>query len=397
MFDGGDKFAVEARESSANACSASPRRHKLGFQFRPRLRFNPVKQAGVTNCDHDHHDHGRPHSHQSRASDRLKIAFVVIATFMLVEVAGAVISGSLALLADAAHMFTDAFALGLAVVAQGFAQRPADDRLHFGYSRAQVLAAFANGVLLFAVIFWILVEAVRRFYDPVAVAWRPMLVVAGLGFAANAVAFFLLHGSEKGDVNVRGALLHVVSDLLGSVAAIVAAVAIMLGAPYWVDALLSVVVAGLIGRSAWQLVSETGHILLEGAPKNLNAASIVSDLIQSDEEILDVHDVRIWQLTPDESRVTLHVRIKNRERAQEALDAVKRRLEAHFGITQSTVQIELGPVCPDCETSDAVVPWPPDRAARRKPDHVSPEPAAPESVARRAGDGVRGDGVRAAP
>lgn len=349
----------------------------------------------MTNCDHEH-DHGRPHSHHGGASNRLKTAFVVIAIFMLVEVVGSLISGSLALLADAAHMFTDAFALGLAVVAQGFARRPADQHLHFGYSRAQVLAAFANGVLLFAVIFWILLEAVRRLYEPVPVAWRPMLVVAALGFAANAVAFLLLHGFEKGNVNVRGALLHVVSDLLGSVAAIVAAVAIMLGGPFWVDALLSLVVAALIARSAWRLVSETGHILLEGAPKNLNVESIVTDLKQADEEILDVHDVRIWQLTPDESRVTLHVRIKNRERAQEALDAVKRRLEAHFGIRQSTVQIELGPVCPDNGTSDAVVPWPAERAARRKPETYV-ETADAESVARRIGDGIRGDGVRAAP
>lgn len=344
----------------------------------------------MTNCDHDH-DHGRAHSHShdGQTSNRLKTAFAVISVFMLVEVAGGLISGSLALLADAAHMFTDAFALGLAVVAQRFALRPADKYLHFGYSRAQVLAAFANGILLFAAIFWILLEAGRRFHDPVPVAWQPMLVVAGLGFAANAAAFLLLHGFEKGNVNVRGALLHVVSDLLGSVAAIVAAVAIMAGAPFWVDALLSVVVAGLIGRSAWRLVTETGHILLEGAPKNLNVASIVSDLKQADAEILDVHDVKIWQLTPDVSRVTLHVRIKNRERAQEALDSVKRRLEDQFGIRQSTVQIELGSVCPDVHSSDGVVTWPAERTVRREPHAQTLENADPDRVAPRLGDGVR--------
>ncbi len=364
--------------------------------------FAPVRQAaGVTHCDHEQekdqgrlHSHSHPHSHahghDAGASNRLKTAFVVIAVFMLVEVVGGLLSGSLALLADAAHMFTDAFALGLAVIAQGFAHRKPDDRLHFGYSRAQVLAAFANGVLLFAVIFWILLEAVRRIFEPVTVAWQPMLLVAALGFAANAVAFLLLHGSEKGNVNVRGALLHVMSDLLGSVAAIVAGVAIMLGGPYWVDALLSVVVAGLIGRSAWRLVRETGHILLEGAPKNLDVQAIVRDLKQSDEEILDVHEVKIWQLTPDESRVTLHVRIRNRERAQEALDAVKRRLEVQFGIWQSTVQIELGPVCPDEGAEAGIVPWPAERTARRRSETASPaEPTETPSIARRLGDGVR--------
>lgn len=358
----------------------------------------------MTSCDHHHdhgqahghnhghggqHVHGHAHSHDLRASRRLKTAFAVIAIFMFVEVAGGILSGSLALLADAAHMFTDAFALGLAVVAQGFAARPADAHLHFGYSRAQVLAAFANGVLLFGVIFWILVEAARRFYEPVTVAWQPMLIVAALGFLANAVAFLILHGFEKGNVNVHGALLHVVSDLMGSVAAIVAAVAIMFGAPFWVDALLSVIVAGLIARSAWRLLQETGHILLEGAPKNLNVDVIVSDLKQSDDEILDVHAVRIWQLTPEESRVTLHVRIKNREHAQDALDAVKRRLEAQFGIRQSTVQIELGPHCPDGETNVAVGPWPAERGARRPNDTAALDAGDADLIARRLGDGVR--------
>ena len=288
---------------------------------------------------------------QGRASRRLTVALGVIVVFMVVEIVGGLLSGSLALLADAAHMFTDSLALVLALIAQIVSKRPADTTLHYGYSRAQVLAAFANGVLLFTVIFWIVVEAGRRFFDPVTVLWQPMLTVAVLGLAANAAAFALLHADHERNVNVKGALLHVVSDLLGSAAAIVAALAIMAGGPSWIDAALSVFVSALIGRSAWRLVSETGHILLQGAPKNLNIDAMADDLRLVDEEILDVHDVRVWQLTPDESRVTLHVRVRDRARAEAALEKVKARLVERFNIRQSTVQLELGSVCPDLDAA----------------------------------------------
>ena len=328
----------------------------------------------MANCEHPHdhahhptgqesgahgHHHGHGHAGHAHApsdavaSRRLTIALGVIAVFMVVEVVGGLISGSLALLADAAHMFTDSLALMLALVAQIVARRPADTTLHFGYSRAQVLAAFANGILLFTVIFWILIEALRRFFDPVTVQWQPMLLVACLGLLANAIAFGLLHGQHRRNINVRGALLHVASDLLGSLAAIAAALAIMAGGPFWVDAALSVVVAALIGRSAFGLVKETGHILLQGAPKNLNIDAMADDLRHLDDEIVDVHDVRVWQLTPEESRVTLHVRVRDQARAEQALEKIKARLLERFNIRQSTVQLELGPICPDIEEAVA--------------------------------------------
>ena len=182
-------------------------------------------------------------------------AFAVISTFMVVEVIGGLLSGSLALLADAAHMLTDAFALGLAVSAHWISRRPADHRLHFGYRRTQVLAAFVNGVALIGLIGWIVFEAIRRLIEPAPITWQPMLVVAVLGLAANGVAFVLLHGGDRNNVNIRGAMLHVVSDFLGSVVAVIAAIVIAFGGPLRIDAVLSLLVACLIANAAFRLIA----------------------------------------------------------------------------------------------------------------------------------------------
>ena len=203
----------------------------------------------MTACDHHHH-------HHAHAGDgkRLLAAFFVIAVFMVVEAIGGFISGSLALLADATHMLTDSFALALAASAQWFANRPADKKLHFGYRRTQVLAAFVNGIALAFLLLWIVFEAVHRFFfEPVSVQWPLMLNVAIIGLLANGVAFFILHNSKSDNVNVRGALLHVISDLVGSVAAIIAAIVIATTGWMKIDPILSIAVAALIGRSAWRL------------------------------------------------------------------------------------------------------------------------------------------------
>ena len=295
---------------------------------------------------HFHHDHGHGHAHTAD-TNRLIGAFVVIAVFMVVEFAGGLWSGSLALLADATHMFADAAALGLAASAHAIARKPADDKRHFGYQRMQVLAAFFNGATLVVLMIWIIAEAVQRFIEPREVNAQLMLWVAAAGFAANAAAFAMLQTSKTRNVNVRGALLHVAADLASSVTAIVGALLIMATGMTRVDPVLSIVVALFIGYSAIRLLTETGHILLEGAPKGIDVARLSAGVKQSAPGVEDVHDVRIWQITPEASNLTLHARINSSADADKALDRIKAYLESEYGIHQSTVQIETGEGCPD--------------------------------------------------
>lgn len=294
----------------------------------------------MTDCGHQHAQH-------KTDGVRLTAALAVIVVFMVVEVAGGLLSGSLALLADAAHMLTDALALTLALSAHWMSARPADRRLHFGYRRMQVLAAFINGIALFALMTWIVFEAVRRAITPIAVAWAPMLAIAALGLLANAFAFRLLHRAGENNINIRGAMLHVASDLLGSVAAIVAAIVIWLSGWTRIDPILSLFVAVLIGRSALKLLRETTHILLEGAPSDIDVDVLAADLAGANPAIENIHSVRIWQLTPDQPRLTLHARIRDGALSDEALQALKSRLEERYGIEESTIQIETAFGCPD--------------------------------------------------
>lgn len=317
----------------------------------------------MSHCHHDHgHDHlqslagghdgslGHPHVHGNLEGRILLLALAVISVFMVVEFVGGMLSGSLALIADASHMMTDAVALGLAASAQWLSMRPADGRLHFGYRRIQVLAAFVNGIALVILLIWIVGEAIRRFIRPVEVAWEPMLVIAVLGLLANVVAFKLLHGSAATNINVRGAMLHVVGDLMGSVAAVIAAVVIAFSGWTRIDPLLSIMVAILIGYSAYNLLRETAHILLEGAPKGLDAAVVAKELAGVSDAIEDVHSVQIWQLTPEHPQATMHVRLRADAPAQETLSRVKARLAEKFNIRDSTIQIEMGSCCDDAPT-----------------------------------------------
>jgi cobalt-zinc-cadmium efflux system protein len=317
----------------------------------------------MTHCDHAHghggsdalggaqsNASGRGHAHENADGRRLIAALAVISVFMVVEFVGGLLSGSLALIADAAHMMTDAVALGLAASAHWLSLRPADRRLHFGYRRFQVLAAFVNGIALVLLTAWIVWEAIRRSITPVEVEWRTMLVVAVLGFIANVIAFRLLHGSSTQNINVRGAMLHVIGDLLGSVAAVVGAVVIALSGYTRIDPLLSILVAVLIGYSAYRLLRETAHILLEGAPKGIDATEVARDLAAVSEGIEDVHSVQLWQLTPDHPQATLHVRLRAGAEAQDALGLVKARLAERFGIRESTIQIETGGCCDGAQT-----------------------------------------------
>ena len=304
----------------------------------------------MSDCGHDH-SFDQLARHKADGG-RLAAAFGVIVVFMVVEVVGGILSGSLALLADAAHMMTDAFALALAASAHWMSARPANEQLHFGYRRMQVLAAFVNGIALVALMGWIIYEAVRRSITPVEVAWAPMLAIAALGLFANGVAFRLLHRAGDHNINIKGAMLHVASDLLGSVAAVIAAIVIWLWGWMRIDPILSIFVALLIGRSALKLLKETTHILLEGAPAHIDARRLESELANLSPIIEDVHNVKISQLTPDQLRLTLHARLRAGADSGEALQVLKRALAEKYGVRESTIQIETGGSCPDFDDND---------------------------------------------
>jgi cobalt-zinc-cadmium efflux system protein len=281
---------------------------------------------------------GDTHQHSNEA--RLLWALLLIGGFMLVEVVGGILSGSLALLADAGHMFTDAASLALAWGASHVGKRPADALRTYGYQRLQILAALINGLAFIALVVWIVIEAIQRLNQPQEVMGGMMLVVATLGMAVNIIVFFILHRGHDHDLNVRGALIHVLGDLLGSVAAIVAALVILWSGWMPIDPLLSIMVALLILRSAWYVVKQSAHILLEGTPEDVDVALLRRTITESIDEVVDVHHVHVWSLTPGHPLLSMHVSVVSGQCASDVLVEVKKVLVERFGIEHSTVQIE---------------------------------------------------------
>ena len=280
-------------------------------------------------------------SHSHGNMRRVIIALILTGAFMIVEVVGGILSGSLALLADAGHMLTDTMALALAAVAFHVSKRPADSRRTFGYQRFQILAAFVNGLTLLVIVGWILVEAVRRFISPHEVLGQTMLIVAGAGLVVNIIAFTVLHGGDRENLNIRGAALHVAGDLLGSVAAIVAAVVIIYTGWMAIDPILSVAVAILILKSAWVLVKRSAHVLLEGAPEWLDIPAMQEDLVEQVPEVASIHHVHVWGLTPQDLMLTMHVTTSTEPRDSTAvIRNVKARLREKYGIGHSTIELE---------------------------------------------------------
>ena len=288
--------------------------------------------------DHDHH-----HDHDSGNVRRVQIALILTGTFMVVEVIGGILSGSLALLADAGHMLTDTLALALAAFAFRVSSRPADEKRSYGYQRVQIIAAFVNGLSLLAIVGWILFEAVMRLVDPPEVVGRTMLFVAGAGLAVNIFVFLVLHSGDQENLNIRGAALHVLGDLLGSVAAIIAALVILQTGWMPIDPILSVVVAMLILRSAWQLVRRSGHILLEGAPEWLNVEDLQRKVVAAVPQVSEVHHVHVWGLTQQHVMLTMHVVLNEMVGdPTPVVRKVKESLKTEFAISHSTIEVEFG-------------------------------------------------------
>ncbi len=281
--------------------------------------------------------------HENKKSNvkRVQIALLLTGAFMFVEIIGGILSGSLALLADAGHMLTDTMSLALAALAFRVSSRPADSKRSYGYQRFQILAAFVNGLTLLGIVGWILFEAVRRLMSPPEVMGPMMLVVASVGLLVNIFAFIVLHGGDKENMNIQGAALHVAGDLLGSVAAIVAAIVIIYTAWMPIDPILSILVALLILRSAWHLLKRSAHILLEGAPEWLDQDRMQKRLIERIPAVNSIHHVHVWGLTPQHLMLTMHVALTdNPPEPTAVVRRVKNVLREDFGISHSTIEIE---------------------------------------------------------
>jgi cobalt-zinc-cadmium efflux system protein len=284
---------------------------------------------------------------------RVTIALVLTGTFMVIEVIGGIISGSLALLADAGHMLTDTMALALAAAAFHVSKRPAGGNLTYGYQRFQILAAFVNGLSLLLVVGWIFYEAVKRFITPRDILGETMLTVAAAGLVINVISFAVLHTGDQENLNIRGAALHVAGDLLGSIAAIVAAVVIIYTGWTLIDPILSVAVAFLILRSAWVLVKRSAHVLLEGAPDWLDVPDLQHRIVANIRGVYGIHHVHVWGLTPQQLMLTMHLQLDDEGRSQSAVvREVKAFLRDEYGIDHSTIEVELD----GCADHRAILP-----------------------------------------
>lgn len=290
----------------------------------------------------DDHDHGAAgHSHGAGNERAIGIAALLTGTFMFAEVVGGIVSGSLALLADAGHMLTDFASLVLAWFAFRLARRPADWKRSYGFDRFSVLAAFVNGLSLFAIAIWITVEAYHRLNEPIEVMGGVMLWVALGGLIVNILAFWILSRGEGDNLNVRAAALHVAGDLLGSVAALVASIVIIFTGWTPIDPLLSVFVVLIILKSAWAVVRESGHILLEGAPRGLDSRAVAEAIVEEVPGVTRAHHIHAWSITQERPMITLEADVAPGTDVSAAKVSIKELLETSFGMAHATVEINV--------------------------------------------------------
>jgi cobalt-zinc-cadmium efflux system protein len=294
----------------------------------------------------DHGEAGHQHSHGTGASERrLVIALAILGIFTLVEAVGGYFANSIALLAEAAHMLTDSASLFLAIVAIRVGRRPADARRTYGHRRYQPLAAFVNGQVLLLLTVWVVYEATQRLMQRPEVNGSLMLWIALIGGAANLAAFLSLSGARS--LNERGARAHVLSDLLGSTVATVAAILILAKGWTVADPLLSLLVSALIFRSAWALTRESADVLLESVPAGFDVARVESELIGHVPGLIGIHHVHVWSMTGERCTVTLHANLAPGTEHREAIGAIHTRLAERLNVEHTTVQVEEeGP----CET-----------------------------------------------
>ena len=283
------------------------------------------------------------HSHVETAAATGSRSLVLVLAMVLavgaVEIIGGYLTGSLALLADAGHMATDAAGIGLALLAIWFARRPATPERTFGYGRVEIFAAAVNAVVLLAVAAIIVFEAVRRAADPPEVVGLPMLAIAGLGLAANVVSLRMLHAGARVSLNLRGAYLEVMGDLLGSVAVIAAGVVILATGWTPIDTIASVVIAFLIVPRTWILLREAVDILLQSTPRGIVLADVRTHLLRA-EGVVDIHDLHAWTLTSGKHVVSAHVVVDPAADPAAVLDELCACLSDDFDFEHSTIQLE---------------------------------------------------------
>jgi cobalt-zinc-cadmium efflux system protein len=292
---------------------------------------------------HSHHGHGHDHGHggQAAAGNRRRLTWTLglAASYMLAEAVGGWLTGSLALLADAGHMLSDAAALGLSLFAMWMAQRPPNPRRTWGYYRTEILAALANGAALVAISAWVVVEAIDRFHHPTRVDAPVMMAIAAGGLVVNLVALRILSGGRDESLNVRGAWLHVLTDALGSVQAIAAGALIWGFGWDWADPAASILISLLVVYSGWHLLRDTVGVLMEGTPSHIDLDDVRNTLAGLP-GVAGVHDLHVWTITSGMEALSAHLVVEDPSCAGVLLRSVRTSLHDRFGIHHATVQIE---------------------------------------------------------
>ena len=323
---------------------------------------------------HGRHDRG---DREDTMGGRLRTAFLLTIVILAIEIAGGALARSLSLFADAGHVLTDLVALGLAWFAQAQAARPSDASRTYGYHRTGILAALANAVTLIVILIGIVFEAARRLQHPQAVTPWVMFLAAGVGIVVNTYIGLGLRGSGE-DLNIRAAVWHVFGDIGASVAVIIGAGVIALTRWYPADPLISLIIAGLIAKGAWDLVRETVDILMEGAPRNLDLAQMVRDMMRIP-AVQDVHDLHVWSIAGGMPVLTAHVQVAqdcSLSACEETLVELNRMLRREYGIAHTTIQFE----CAGCDPNHLYCDLKPGGAAAH--DHVAAGSSRPGSSPR---------------
>jgi cobalt-zinc-cadmium efflux system protein len=286
------------------------------------------------------HNHTHNHSGKKDGKKRLVLAISITGCWFLIELIGGIYANSLALLADAAHMLTDLAALGLSLFALTISSRPATQEKTYGYLRAEILAALANGIFLILIAAYIFYESYQRFSNPPEVKSMPMFVIAVTGLLANLATAQLLYRTRHDNLNLRGAFLHVLGDTLGSVGAVLAGMLMMARQWYLADPIVSAIVGGLILYSSWELVAGSVDILLEGTPRHLNISHIAGDL-GGMSGVISVHDLHVWSIASEITAMSCHIVLKSTGDAGRALAAASLLMREKYGIEHTTIQIEF--------------------------------------------------------
>lgn len=287
-----------------------------------------------------HHNHiGHDHAHSKR---KVMIAAIITATYMMVEIIGGLWVNSIALVADGVHMLTDALALAIAWWGFHISQKPANERMTFGYQRIQILTAFVNGFTLLLIVGGIVIMAINRFMHPQEIMGKEMFIIAVIGLMNNLVVFWILHSGDQHNMNMRGATLHFLGDTLGSVAVIGGAILIYYTGWTPIDPILSLLISVIIGVGAYRLVRESGHVLLEGVPAGYEIKAIANDLEKHFDYLTAVHHIHLWAIAEDQVMMTLHAKTDLQHINDEVMGEIKRYLLEAHKVHHVTLQLESG-------------------------------------------------------